>query len=278
MLTYSSRSRARKNKRGARELALALALLWLSAAAAAQIYLPPPPPADPADYGRVVLDHHAATSPGGVGFDHWLHRARFTCRLCHVDIGFAMEANGTGISADANRQGFYCGACHNGKRSFEGHTIFAACTSAPATPECNRCHSVGKPEARTYQYKKFTAKLPHGRYGIEWMAAEESGRIHPVDFLEGVSVKKEKMQVRPDFSIEAKLDWVHPITFSHERHSVWNGCELCHPEIFPAKREGVRVTMFSNLEHRHCGACHGKVAFPLNQCSSCHALAPPWAQ
>jgi hypothetical protein len=28
-------------------------------------------------------------------FRHWLHRSKYTCRLCHVDIGFAMEAGGT---------------------------------------------------------------------------------------------------------------------------------------------------------------------------------------
>ena len=37
-----------------------------------------------------------------VVFDHWLHRAKFTCRLCHVDIGFAMKANETGIRAVDN--------------------------------------------------------------------------------------------------------------------------------------------------------------------------------
>jgi c(7)-type cytochrome triheme protein len=276
MPTYSNRRRARRSKPGAL-LALAFALLCLDAAAAAQIYLPPPPPKDPADYGRVVLDQYSASGPGGVVFDHWLHRSKFTCRLCHVDIGFAMKAKATEIRAEANRQGFYCGACHNGKRQFEGKTIFASCSNEPATAECFRCHSLGKTDVRRYQYAKFIAKLPRDIYGVDWMRAEESGHIHPVDVLEGISIRKKPMQLRPDFSIQAKLDWVHPITFSHERHSVWNGCELCHPEIFPAKREGTRVTMFSNLEHRHCGACHGSVAFPFNHCQGCHPLAPRWA-
>lgn len=33
-------------------------------------------------------------------------------RLCHVDIGFAMKANETGITADDNASGNYCGTCH----------------------------------------------------------------------------------------------------------------------------------------------------------------------
>ena len=48
-------------------------------------------------------------------FDHWLHRSKFTCRVCHVDIGFAMEAKGTKVTADMNVKGFYCGSCHNGR-------------------------------------------------------------------------------------------------------------------------------------------------------------------
>ena len=46
----------------------------------------------PSDYGNVVMNNYsekAGLSP--VVFDHWLHRARFTCRLCHVDIAFAMK-------------------------------------------------------------------------------------------------------------------------------------------------------------------------------------------
>jgi hypothetical protein len=59
-----------------------VAVLLLTGMLLAQIYLPPAP-APPAMYGRVVLDSHAARSPGPVVFDHWLHRSKFTCRLCH---------------------------------------------------------------------------------------------------------------------------------------------------------------------------------------------------
>ncbi len=57
----------------------------------------------------------AGLSP--VVFDYWLHRAKFTCRVCHVDIGFAMEASATKIKAETNIKGFHCGSCHNGKES-----------------------------------------------------------------------------------------------------------------------------------------------------------------
>jgi len=228
----------------------------------------------------VILDTDASKSgPGAVVFDHWLHRSKFTCRLCHVDIGFAMAAKGTGIRADSNRQGFHCGACHDGKKLFGGKPLFAACSDGPGGKQCDRCHSLGKNGVREYEYRAYTAKFPKAHYGIDWQAAEAAGIVKPVDFVEGVSIKKTKIESREDFSIKAGVTWVHPVFFSHEKHSIWNGCELCHPEIFPtAKKSAVQYTMFSNIEGRHCGACHLKVAFPLNNCQMCHPRAPAWAQ
>ena len=74
-----------------------------------------------------ALEKAARLAP--VVFDHWVHRARYTCRLCHVDVGFAMKAGATGIRAADNIAGQYCGACHDGRRqSAEGRKVFAACT------------------------------------------------------------------------------------------------------------------------------------------------------
>jgi len=276
-------SRKRKTTKNERErflFMLLIAVFFLTASGSAQIYLPPPPPEQPSDYGKVIIGNASpAAGPGPVVFDHWLHRAKFTCRLCHVDIGFAMQANATGITATTNQQGFHCGACHDGKRVIAGKTVFASCSDKSSSENCSRCHSQGKKDVRKYTYQAFTAKLPKAVYGTDWMAAEGRGKIKPIDFLEGISVKRASMRTRPDFSIEATLPWVHPITFSHEKHAIWNGCELCHPEIFPtAPKETVGDSMFLNTEGRYCGACHGKVAFPLNNCSQCHPRGPNWVR
>jgi c(7)-type cytochrome triheme protein len=278
-------SQKRKTTRSERErllYALICAVFFLagSGPGLAQIYLPQPPPEQPSDYGKVIIGKTSSTTgPGPVVFDHWLHRAKFTCRLCHVDIGFAMQANATGITATTNRQGFHCGACHDGKRVIDKKTVFASCSENTNSKDCNRCHSLGKKDVRKYTYKAYTAKLPKGLYGVDWRIAEGKGKIKPIDFLEGISVKKTPILTRPDFSIKAALPWVHPIVFSHERHAIWNGCELCHPEIFPtAPKETVRDSMFLNTEGRYCGACHGRVAFPLNNCNTCHANAPTWVR
>ena len=268
------------NERECFLLVLFGAVIFLTASGPAQIYLPPPPPEQPSEYGKVVIGKaSSAAGPGPVVFDHWLHRTKFTCRLCHVDIGFAMQGNATGITATTNREGFHCGACHDGKRLIEGKVVFASCSNDSSSDNCSRCHSLGKKGVRKYTYQTFTGNLPKGYYGIDWTAAENQRKIKPIDFLEGISVKRTPIQTRPDFSIKATMPWVHPIIFSHEAHAIWNGCELCHPEIFPtALKETVRVSMFLNIEGRYCGACHGKVAYPLNNCSYCHPRGPLWAQ
>jgi c(7)-type cytochrome triheme protein len=277
MLTYSNRRGTKKNERGLFLLVLACGVLFLTSVVSAQIYLPSPPTPLPSNYGKVILDKYSSAGPGGVVFDHWMHRSKFTCRLCHVDIGFAMRANATGIRAETNREGFHCGACHDGKRSFEGQTIFASCSSAGNNSQCARCHSLGKKDVRKYEYKAFTARLPKAMYGIDWETAERKKYINPVDFMEGISIKKAPMQTRQDFSITTNLYWVHPVRFSHEKHAVWNGCELCHPEIFStAPKNKEQHSMVANIVGHNCGACHGQVAFPLNNCSGCHPRGPTW--
>ena len=60
----------------------------------------------PDQFGNVVMDNFARKNGvAPVVFSHWLHRAKFTCRICHVDIGFAMEANATRVREEDNRKG-----------------------------------------------------------------------------------------------------------------------------------------------------------------------------
>ena len=278
MLTYSNRRRTTRDERAPLLLALGCLIVLLAGSATAQIFLPASPPAQASDYGKVVLDTFSSSSPGAVVFDHWLHRSKFTCRLCHVDIGFAMRAKATGIRAESNREGFHCGACHDGKKSFEGQKIFASCSSTGNDSQCARCHSLGTKDKRKYEYKAFTAKLPKAIYGVDWEAAERKKYINPVDYMEGISIKKAPMQTRQDFLITTMdPSWVRPVRFSHEKHAVWNGCELCHPEIFPTTPKNKQQhSMVANIVGHYCGACHGQVAFPLNNCSGCHPSAPGW--
>ena len=239
--------------------------------AASGLYMPMP-----SEYGRVILRNFSDQAGlAAVQFDHWLHRAFFTCRLCHVDIGFAMEANATKINGETNMRGFYCGACHNGIRVYGGRKIFASCSLHATSEErtgCSRCHSIGKNVQKQYYYTSFTEKLPRENLGnlIDWEDAESRGLVQPVDFLPGISIARLPLNAQKDFRITSK-GWMPNITFSHKKHTLWNGCELCHPDIFPSVKKGtVKYSMLQIRDEQYCGVCHGRVAFSLNDCQKCH--------
>jgi c(7)-type cytochrome triheme protein len=223
--------------------------------------------AAPAVYGRVVINNgsrKAGLAP--VVFDHWVHRARYTCRVCHVDIGFGMKAGVDVITAAENGKGLFCGVCHNGK------TVFAACSADRSDlKRCERCHSQGKAVKPAVDFAAFTAKLPKDTFGngVNWEKAAEDGTIKPVDFIEGVSIKKPAQAVQKDFTIKPKSAGMAEIIFSHKKHSAWNGCEVCHPEIF--KQGATKYSMDDIKSKKFCGVCHGTVAFPQEDCGRCHS-------
>ena len=212
-------------------------------------------------HGRVVLQ--GRRSVPAVTFDHFRHRARFTCRLCHVDVGFAMKKGETGVTDATNRKGFHCGACHDGKQAFP------ACSEGALETACRRCHG-GDDSAAAREYAAL--KLPRLSFGeVDWQKAEEEGKVHPADALPGVSMPRPPLKMDRDVSIESLGAWMTDVRFSHRKHAVWNGCEVCHPEIFPRTQAGaVRFTMFQIAEGESCGVCHGKVAFALAYCDKCH--------
>lgn len=259
-----------------RGLYIVLTVLIFAVATSAQTVVKKKRPL-PYEFGRIVMNNYsekAGLAP--VVFDHWLHRAKYTCRLCHVDIGFAMKSGATGIKAADNMSGYYCGACHNGKAAPGGKTVFESCSQSFAPEEktrCLRCHSLGKNVKAEYDFNTFAAKLPKGRFGngIDWEEAEVKGLIRPIDFLEGISIKRESLSVQKDFALAAKLEGMPDIIFSHKKHTVWNGCELCHPEIFVGVKKGAtKYSMVEIFEGKYCGVCHTSVAFPLIDCQRCH--------
>jgi c(7)-type cytochrome triheme protein len=132
---------------------------------------------------------------------------------------------------------------------------------------------VGKKIRKEYDYVLFTEKLPRKGIGrlIDWEDAEARGLIQPIDFLPGVSVKRPPLTAQKDFSILSR-GWMSDIIFSHKKHALWNGCEVCHPDIFPSVKKGkLKYSMFQICDGQYCGVCHDHVAFPLNDCQRCHA-------
>lgn len=236
--------------------------------------------AAPADYGRVVMNNHTAKAKmAPVEFQHWLHRAKYTCRVCHVDIGFAMTANATDVRAADNAKGQFCGACHNDRtKADDGRKIFGACaleSTATTRASCARCHSIGtEAQGHAYDFSTFTRSYPRGRFGngIDWELAETSQIVKPVDYVEGVSFRRSAMKAQKDFALPSKLDGMPDIIFSHSKHTVWSGCEGCHPSIFVGVQKGAtKFTMVDIFQGKACGVCHVSVAFPMIDCQRCHS-------
>ena len=57
-----------------------------------------------------------------------------------------------------------------------------------------------------------------------------------------------------DFELGAKVEGMPDIIFSHRKHTVWNGCELCHPEIFIGIKKGItEYSMVEIFDGKYCG-------------------------
>src|SRR5690242_21764695 len=108
-------------------VSLAAAALGGPALAPAEFFnLPSLPP--PGTYGNILIDR--LSTKNGVKpatFSHWLHREKYTCRVCHSELEFNMKVNTTEITEAANVAGKYCGACHNGRTAF-------------GQEQCKKCH------------------------------------------------------------------------------------------------------------------------------------------
>lgn len=220
------------------------------------------------EYGNVVIDRAAKKNQGQpVVFRHWSHRAKYSCRLCHVDLEFSMQLNETGITEDDNKNGRYCGTCHNGKDAF-------------AISECTKCHAkdagaAEKLEADAKQaFLAISKGLPRSPYGnkVDWNKAEEENKISAKDFIAGVSfpakdlVKNSRNEPR-----NPTLPGLPGIIFSHSKHVAWTGCGMCHPEPYALESGKTKMSMKEITDGKFCGVCHGKVAFPLSDCSNCHS-------
>jgi c(7)-type cytochrome triheme protein len=222
--------------------------------------LPPLPP--PHEYGDVVIDHASSeVGEDAVVFSHWSHRALYTCRVCHFELPFAMEANGSGISEAAHMKGHFCGACHDGETAF-GHT----------EKNCSKCHT-GVPADKESAFNRFreSLELPEGEYGnkIDWIDAENSGLIKPEQSILEPDFKP--ILYDQDFDVPAAWAMVSPAYFSHGEHIQRLECSNCHPDIFAIEKRRTRHFLMEHvLDDKFCGTCHSKVAFPIDDCKGCH--------
>ena len=223
------------------------------------------------EYANVVINNLSEKNNiAPVVFNHWLHRAQYSCRLCHVDLKFALQANGSGITEGANNKGLFCGACHNGKEAFGPEEKKKS--PGGSKKNCDRCHSLGKKVKFEKKFYEYTKDLPRARFGngINWMKAEQDKLLSLKDEITGISIKKAEQEIPADSELGTKEPEMPHILFSHKKHAVWNGCALCHPSPFNEKAGTTKFTMEQIFAGKYCGACHGKVSFSTLDCQRCH--------
>jgi c(7)-type cytochrome triheme protein len=217
-------------------------------------------------YGTLEMRRKAKKAGmAAVVFSHWSHRAQYTCRVCHQELGFSMRSGDSGITRAQYVAGKYCGACHNGVTAF---TV----QDGPGR-QCDKCHMKDTRELEK-QFEDFAKDMPFASFGngIDWAEAIRTGKIRPKNAL----ASEQAIQNLPDkLKSPMKLGTSTPrsdVTFSHEEHFFELDCSACHPDIFNIKKKGTKAfTMESNIYGSYCGACHMRVAFPMNDCKRCHS-------
>lgn len=238
-------------------LLIGLILFSIAAWGGETFNLPPLPPPD--EFGNIIINRNSTRNGVlPVMFSHWKHRMKYTCRACHTELDFNMKTNTTEIREVDNRKGKYCGACHNGKVAFR------------LNGNCNKCHSgdIG------YNSDKFAANsksnFPHTSFGdgINWVETLKAGLIKPQNHLK---TEPGDIPFDKDLLLEAAWGGITPAVFSHKTHMEWLECSSCHPDIFNIKKKTTaHFSMEYILKGKFCGACHLKVAFPMDDCKRCH--------
>lgn len=61
------------------------------------------------------------------------------------------------------------------------------------------------------------------------------------------------------------------VVYPHKQHTEWLDCSNCHPALFVPQKGANPISMAGILMGQACGACHGKVAFPVSECRLCHS-------
>jgi c(7)-type cytochrome triheme protein len=217
----------------------------------------PLPP--PQEYGNILINRTSSqNNVSPVTFSHWSHRTKHTCRVCHFELGFEFKVNSTEITEEDNKNGLFCGACHDGKIAF-GHT----------KENCDNCHN-GDISYGSEKFSELKKRLPKAEYGneINWSKALKEGLIKPkYNFF-----KDEKpLDFDKTLVLEAEWSGISPAVFPHAAHVQWLDCANCHPDIFNIKKKTTKhFEMKYILSKKFCGVCHLSVALPIDNCRACH--------
>jgi len=111
--------------------------------------------------------------------------------------------------------------------------------------------------------------LPTDKFGlVNWVAALEQGLITPRGNIDPNA--PEGVPFDMNIVMPSKTGMIAGAYFPHKTHTTWMSCNSCHIKIFMPLAGSNDLTMSTIAKGQACGVCHGKVAFPLNDCTRCH--------
>lgn len=114
------------------------------------------------------------------------------------------------------------------------------------------------------------AELIRSKFGnnTDWVASLESKKFSPR--WERTNALAEPMVM--DLNIVRVPKGSMPnVVFPHKQHTEVLECSNCHPAIFIPQKGANQISMPLIMLGQKCGVCHGKVAFPVSECSKCHS-------
>lgn len=114
--------------------------------------------------------------------------------------------------------------------------------------------------------------LPKGNAGnrVDWVGAAESGKIRPLWNAADHQAQPEVL----DLDIVREVKGSMPdVVYPHKKHTGLLDCSACHPALFEMQKGASKMSMAAIILGEGCGACHGRVAFPVSECRLCHSKA-----
>lgn len=104
-------------------------------------------------------------------------------------------------------------------------------------------------------FYEVTKDFPTDGHGnkINWVKAIDEGKFKPKTSLRG---DEELAGMDLDVTATLKETVMPDVRYPHRAHTQVLGCDNCHPYLFGGEK---------------CGVCHGKVAFPFEDCFRCHS-------